>query len=289
METFQMSQLQARILDVTPEQYHADPCLTPSLSASIAKILAEKSPAHARIAHPRLGAQVPHASTPAMDAGSVIHRLVLGKGGDFEALDFPDYRTKAAQQARDAARAAGLTPMLAHEVAELTDAAKHITAQLTSIGFRIFPERSEVAAEWQERVHASDALVQCRCMFDQVDLDTGLILDLKKTVSASPVEIQRNITRYGYDVQHAAYTSAMRTLRPGLAGHEEFIFLFVEIEEPYAVTPVKLTGDFRALGDSRWSRAVRTWYECLQSNDWPAYTRGVIEIEPTPWAMAAGM
>jgi hypothetical protein len=179
--------------------------------------------------------------------------------------------------------------MLAHEVAELTDAAGYISAQLNALGFGIDPAKSEIAAEWQERVHASDALVQCRCMFDQVDLDAGLILDLKKTVNASPVEIQRTISRYGYDIQHAAYTSALRALRPRLAGREDFVFLFVEIEEPYAVTPVKLTGEFRALGDSRWQRAVRTWYDCLTNDDWPAYTRGVVEIEPTPWALAAGM
>jgi hypothetical protein len=282
------TEIKARVLDITPEQYHADPCLTPSLSSSIAKMLIDRSPAHARLAHPRLGGAA-HTSTGAMDAGTVIHRLVLGKGASFEVLDFPDYRTKAAQQARDAARAQGRTPMLAHEVASLVDASKHISAQLAAYGYRIDPAHSEVAAEWQERVHASDALVQCRCMFDQVHIDEGVIFDLKKTVSANPVDLQRTITNYGYDIQHAAYTSALRALRPRLAGREEFVFLFVEIEEPYAVTPVKLTGEFRELGQSRWSRAVRTWYDCLTNDDWPAYTRGVVEIEPTPWALAAGM
>jgi PDDEXK-like domain of unknown function (DUF3799) len=283
------TEIKARVLDVTPEQYHTDPCLTPSLSSSIAKIIIERSPAHARLAHPRLGGASKHSFTESMSNGSVIHRMVLGKGSSFDTLEFPDYRTKAAQQARDASRAQGRTPMLAHEVAELVDAAKHISAQLAAYGFDMDPARSEVAAEWQERVHASDALVQCRCMFDHVYLEDGLILDLKTTVSANPVDLQRAITRYGYDVQHAAYTSALRTLRPRLAGREEFVFLFVEIEEPYAVTPVKLTGEFRALGQSRWSRAVRTWYDCLTNDDWPAYTRGVVEIEPTPWALAAGM
>lgn len=179
--------------------------------------------------------------------------------------------------------------MLAHEVGELVDAAKHISAQLKAFGFDLDPARSEIAAEWQERVHASDALVQCRCMFDSVDFDEGLILDVKKTVSANPVDLQRAITNYGYDIQHAAYTSAFRALRPRLSGRERLIFLFVEIDEPYAVTPVRLTGEFQELGQARWNRAVREWYECITSDDWPGYTRGIVSIEPTPWAVAAGM
>jgi hypothetical protein len=41
-------------LDVAANDYHADPCPAPSFTQSIAKVLLEKSPAHARLAHPRL-------------------------------------------------------------------------------------------------------------------------------------------------------------------------------------------------------------------------------------------
>ena len=40
--------------DISAEAYHADPAPEPSLSSSVAKILVNLSPAHARIAHPRL-------------------------------------------------------------------------------------------------------------------------------------------------------------------------------------------------------------------------------------------
>ena len=47
--------LDAGIHDIPPREYHADPCPAPSLSRSIAKLLVERSPAHAYAAHPRLG------------------------------------------------------------------------------------------------------------------------------------------------------------------------------------------------------------------------------------------
>ena len=45
----------ARILDVTHEQYLADPCATPSLNQSTAHVMLTKSPLHAWHQHPRLG------------------------------------------------------------------------------------------------------------------------------------------------------------------------------------------------------------------------------------------
>ena len=46
--------MQQGIYNILAEQYHADPCVTASLSSSIAKILIEQSPMHAWMAHPRL-------------------------------------------------------------------------------------------------------------------------------------------------------------------------------------------------------------------------------------------
>ena len=42
----------AGIYTLSAEAYHADPCPEPSLSASIANVLLQRSPAHARIQHP---------------------------------------------------------------------------------------------------------------------------------------------------------------------------------------------------------------------------------------------
>ena len=73
----------ARILNCSPGDYYRDPCAVPSLSQSIAHTLVTQSPLHAWSEHPRLGNQRKPASK-AMDVGSLIHKLVLGKGVDVE-------------------------------------------------------------------------------------------------------------------------------------------------------------------------------------------------------------
>ncbi len=94
------------------------------------------------------------------------------------------------------------------------------------------------------------------------------------------------MSEYGYDVQRAAYTSALRTIKPELAGREDFVFLFCEIEEPFCVTPVRPDGQFRDLGQRRWERAVQTWRDCLRFDNWPGYSDRIIDVAPMPWALA---
>ena len=54
-----------------------------------------------------------------------------------------------------------------------------------------------------------------------------------------------------------------------------------------AITPVELAGDYRALGLSRWRRAVNLWARCLREDRWPGYTEGITTIAAPEWAMAA--
>jgi hypothetical protein len=272
----------ARLLDVTVDEYHADPCVTPSLSASIANLLLAKSPKHAWQAHPRLGG-IRRESTRAMDAGTMIHKLVLGEGVDFHIIDRDDYRTKHAQEMREAAREAGLLPVLKREFETARTAADAIVANLRPFGFR-FDGESEVAIEWTENGVAGPVL--CRGMFDHVHLDRGVILDLKKSRSAHPSACENHVAQYGYDLQSVAYRRALEHLRPSLAGRTDFVFLFVEMDPPHAVTPARLTGLFRELGERKWAEAVDTWSVCLRDDEWPAYTRKVLDLEAPRWAVA---
>src|SRR5438132_1009339 len=93
----------ARFLDCTQAEYFADPCEQPSLSVSIATELILRSPLHAWQIHPRLGG-LRRPTTEAMENGTLIHALLLGKGENrIAVLDVKDFRTNAAKEARDAA------------------------------------------------------------------------------------------------------------------------------------------------------------------------------------------
>lgn len=271
--------------------YHADPCDTPSLSSSIAKILVDQSPKHAYLAHPKLGGH--HWDpTASQDTGSLIHALMLGESAPIVVVDAKDFKTKAAQEARDEAKAAGKLPVTEPAFLKLRSVATTLLTTLSNeYGIRFFGE-SELAAIWEEPINEDDGdgePVLCRAMFDHLIESRCIVYDLKTISSAHPDKCSRQMSEYGYDVQWAAYTSALRTIRPSFAGREDFVFLFCEVEPPYCVTPVRPSGEFRHLGEMRWARAKRTWAECLKTGKWPGYTSGIINVEPPPWAMVREM
>lgn len=271
----------ARILNVSDDEYFSDPCSVPSLSQSIAKILITESPLHAWLRHPRLGG-VPSESTKATDEGTVIHKLLLGKGTDVVVVDAPDFRTKIAQQARDEATAAGKVPMIRHKYDDIVAAAERLRENCAKQGFHLSGE-SEVAIEWSEE--GEEGPVLCRGRMDHVFIDKGVIYDVKKTASANPKYLARNFVDLGYDIQSAAYPRALEKLRPDLAGRIDFVFLFLELQPPYSVIAARPDGVLREIGAARWSRAVRLWERCLRRNEWPGYADQPITLEAPPWIL----
>ena len=110
---------EAGVYEIAEDVYHADPVPGGSLSSSGArKLLPPSCPA--RFRHER---DHPPASTPSMERGTAAHRLVLGTGAEIVQVDAADWRTKAAQDERDKARADGKVPLLAAECRKVQDMA----------------------------------------------------------------------------------------------------------------------------------------------------------------------
>lgn len=288
----------ARRLDLTEDDYHADALpewagTVPSLSNSIAKVLLDKSPAHAYARHPRLGGQ--RKESALFDAGKLAHKLLLGEGPKIHVIDamtkgtktkaaklVDDYRSDEAQQQRDEARKAGKIPTLAGPYESALKAADIVRGKLAKLGITLDGE-SEVMVTWQERQHDP---VRCRGMLDHVIIRDGraMIWDLKTTKDASPRACSNSIVRYGYDTQRAAYTRALSALYPGLrAADIGFGFIFAETEPPYAVTCGRLDEILRERGEERWIQAVDLWADCLRFNQWPEYATSVVEFAAPHW------
>lgn len=272
----------ARILEVTEAEYFADPCEVPSLTKSIAHTLITRSPAHAWTEHPRFG-NCPREPSAAKNDGSIIHALLLGKGVDVEIISgFGDFKKKAAREARDAAKEAGRIPILEHKYAALEAAAETLRRNIARYGIELRGDR-EIALEWREQGAQGD--VVCRGKMDLLQRDTATIIDVKKISQADLRTCQRQCYEYAYDIQHAAYTSAVGKLLPEFAGRVDFIFVFVELEPPYAVVPARAHGTLRELGQRRWQRAVQLWEHCLAKDWWPTYTESITTLEAPHWAL----
>jgi len=270
----------ARLIRMSEADYHADPCEAPSLSSSMAKILLDQSPAHAWSAHPKLGG-VRRPATAPMDRGTLIHRLVLDAGADLEIIDAVDWRTKAAREARDAARKVRRIPVLKREHDEAVEVADKIRANLAAQGV-VFDGDRELACVWQEQTASGP--VWCRGLFDH--LKGATITDLKTSRSAHPKACVRHVLDYGYDVQRAAYVRALERAMPMLVGRVDLQFAFVETEPPYACTVARLDGTLREYGERRWIDACETWASCLRLNSWPGYTLGPVRLEAPGWLMS---
>jgi len=278
--------------------YHARGSGPPRLSASIARILLNDSPRHAFLAHPALGGAT-RSKTRIMDRGSVLHQLCLGGELDVHLIQatyenpkherfgevVTDFKTKAAQEERDAHEAAGKVVMLAREMDPLKDFARD-TADRLRAGVKVNgasgPVRVDIDSGKRELscFFSADG-VSCKARLDH--FDGAVISDLKFTASANPKWLGRHIYDMGLEVEMAAHTEAIECAKPELAGRVSSQLVFCEVESPHLITIVQMNGEWRELGQLRWTRAKEIWARCIERNEWPGYEDTY--VEPPAYAM----
>lgn len=261
------------IPDLDADKYHAHP----ALSATGAKRIL-KAPALYR-----WHADNPQESTQAFDIGKAAHRLVLGAGEPFEVLDYPDWRSKAAQAARDEARAAGRTPLLVADYGQVEAMAAAIrrhklAAALLSDGN---PEQSLF---WTD----TDTGVDCKARADWLPNQRGgrlIVPDLKTARSADPSQFRRAAAEYGYHIQAAWYSEGIRAI--GYAEDVDFVFVVVEKAPPHLVSVIALDPEAVLLGARQCERARAIYAECEATGNWPGYGEDMHTVDLPAYAYEA--
>jgi len=260
--------------------YLRDPAPEPSLSASIAKLLVDASARHAWLAHPRLGGD-PNARTGrAFDLGTAAHSILLeGSEACIAPVDADSYRTKAAQEVRDAAYAAGRTPLLPDQLETVRDMVGAARAQLArhleaSEAFNPLLGRSERTMVWRE----DD--VWCRARADWMPANGNVLYDYKTTTSAHPDEFVKRAYNVGHDVQAALYRRGLRIL----TGREwHFRWVVQEVEPPYALSVCELDPASIAMAERKVEAAVGYWRWCVANDRWPGYPNRVAYLTAPAW------
>jgi hypothetical protein len=276
------------LLNLSSSDYHADQTgdPRPSLSAGIANILLAKSPRHAWHAHPRLNPDYRRREEERFDIGTVIHAALLE--GNAEAccavLDYPDWRTKAAQQERDEARAAGLVPLLVKHwdaVLAMYDAA---LVQLEAHEARPTPftdGKPEQTLVWEEEG------VLCRSRLDWIHNDRATVSDFKSTsASANPETWTRTMFSIGADVQVAFHGRGFRAV---FGRDPDWRYVVQETYPPYALSVVGLAPGVLELANHKVDAAIAAWKDCLERDVWPAYPSRVAYAELPAWIETAWM
>jgi hypothetical protein len=267
---------------VPAADYHADNTAEgPTLSASIANILLTQSPAHARAAHPRLNPDFERKTEDKFDLGTVCHSLLLEGMSVMDVHAFPDWRTTAAKEARETSRAHGRIPLLAHQahaVAEMVNAVGRQLAEFNADPIPLTNGKPEQTMVWEETG------VLCRARIDWLHDDLSAIDDLKTTSrSAHPEAFAKNLYAYGCDVQAALYTRGIRAIT---GQTPEWRWLVVETTPPYALSVVTPGPAVLELANAKIDYALATWKRCLETNEWPAYSKRVATAELPAWEEA---
>lgn len=253
--------------DMPADEYHAD---RESISSTgLRKLLPPGCPAQFR--HDQNHLQAPKKE---FDFGHVAHGLILGDGPEIDVLDFDNYLTKAAQQARDEARHMGAVPLLRHEYEQAQ--AMVAAVRQHPIAGPLFAPGSGTAERsifWTDPATG----VRCRCRPDWLKQLPGLTLcaDYKTTTDASPAGVSKAIEKYGYHQQDPFYLDGMQAA--GL-GRARFLFVFQQKAPPYLITVGELDEHTRTIGRAKNQRALRIYAECLATGAWPDWTGGADDI-----------
>lgn len=257
------------VLDLDETEYHA----RPELSSTQARQLLDTPARYKyRLEHPQ-------EHKDAFDLGHAVHAAVLGVGAETAVLDFDSYRTKAAQEARDEAYAAGQTPILAKDYAPIIAMKEAVLAHRTARAL------FEVDGSAEASVFASDpdTQVRTRARFDYLPTLEGswMAVDLKTTgKSAAPDDFRKTVATYGYHIQQAHY---LDTLEWAIGTRINFAFVVVETAAPHLVAVHTLDEHFRDIGREEAVRARQLLAECRASGVWPGYADEITTLEPPMW------
>ena len=234
------------VRDMPEAEYHAHPALSQSGCKDLLKSPAEfryrrDSPLH----------------SDAFDEGTAAHKLVLGVGPELVRLDFTDWRTKAAQEARAEVRAAG-------GVALLPETFDRVRAMADRLSEHTLAMRLLSHGDPEVSLFAEFGGVEVRGRLDW--LGPRIATDYKTTRESAPTAFSRTAANFGYHVQAAFYLDLLEAVGEP---REAFAFIVQTKQPPYGVFVTDLAPEDIDLGRRRYQAAVERYRDCVAADVWP--------------------
>lgn len=179
-------------------------------------------------------------------------------------IDYPDWRTKAAKEERDAAYTEGRIPLLTKEVEDIR--AMHSVVWRDTLGARAFSGgKAEQSLVWRDEEFG----IWCRLRPDYMPNNAARIFDYKTAADGSPAAFMKDIYNRGYHQQAAWYLDgyeAVTKQRP-----REFWFVVQEKTAPFLLSFYHMDELSLEIGRTlnRQAKGIFAW--CLRNNRWPGY------------------
>lgn len=264
--------------DIPESEYHGDPWPV-SASASILATLYSRSPKHAWFNHPRLNpAFVPSKPTPAMAFGTAVHAM-LTLSCEVHRLEFGDWRSKDARQARDEIAAAGGIALLTDDYANAEAMVRALRRDLLGheVGDVFSEGVGEVTMAWREEG------AWLRGRMDWWSEKRNLIVDYKTTTSAEPDTWSRKLFDLGSDFAGALYPMGVSAITRERS--PRFVYIVQEVDPPHAFSVVEMDDQAHEFATNRVVQAFHVWRECLSTGKWPGYPAQVCHVSPPTYAL----
>jgi hypothetical protein len=276
--------------------YVADPCRDISLRSSDVRRILRLTPAHFIAHHPRLSEKPEWAikkATKRMDAGTIVHSLVLGHGSSFIVIDPADYKTKDGKPAKSInaaecqaaikdAEARGLIVLSPKQSDAVQRTASAIREQIeVDLQRPIADHVVETTLVWEEKTAHGSVLCRARPDLARVDGD-ALCVEIKGTeIELDDDGVQRALSSNdgAYFIQAAWQLRGLAANYPRMAGRIAHRHYFGELNYPNLVAPVSASILALEQADRRCRRAVEKFAEwraagllnrhTTQLNGWP--------------------
>lgn len=271
--------------DMDSKTYFGDPCNKPSLSQSIAKVLLDNSPLHARLEHPRLCPPTADDDevekyVKAQAIGNAAHKILLGRGKEVEIIQFDSFRKDDAKDLRDEAYAAGRVPILEKHMANAEQMVAAAWAQLEQ-----HEANTTFKNGWGEvAIICEQDGVWLRSLVDWLHADLRTLDDYKSGgVSVAPHVVGMRMVDQGWDIQAAMQERILDELDPDGRGRRRHRFIAQENKPPYALTVCELSESVLTMGRKKLQAAINIWRDCIETDFWPGYTNRIISPEYPGW------
>lgn len=257
--------------------YFADPAPQPSLTQSIAKVLLDQTPLHARAEHPRFAEpdeteDEAEKYDKAKAIGNAAHAHMIGRGKTLAVGDFSAWTTKEAKAFKAEAMAAGKEPILekhARTALLMVAAAKRQLAAIAAA-------HTEVASAFTD----GDGEVLIATQVDGIWLrslvdwlvNPRLLFDFKTTgMSVAPHAVPKLMADAGWPIQAAMQERILDVLDPEGAGRRRFYFVAQENYAPFALTVHRLPEATMTMGRKMVAKAEDMWREAMLTNTFTGY------------------
>lgn len=262
-----------KVYDISIEEYHSGPGISRSRLTEF-----QKSPFHYwyKCNNPDTREPVEIIrKINSLEFGNALHNYVLERDqflDRYVILPKVNRATKAGKEAYQEAlsRAFGGKAILCE------DAFNEIVAMSASIDSNSDARALISDAFYEKSLYWTDLDTNLLCKARPDIWHDNMIVDLKTTASASYKDFQRSVYGYGYHIQAGMIREAIKSVTNKEINN--FIFIAIEKEPPYAVAVYQLDELAINLGATQYQEILKGIRRCEEENNWPSYKSALITV-----------